>query len=119
MPACVLTRYAQPVSNDDGLLKTPLEPMGNFAALETPDARLSEVLAGIARGFPDIKAIVLGDRSGLPIASTYGGHSTLRTTAMATLTLAAVVSKDGETALIKARVRSFGHEILSLFAQMG
>ena len=71
------------------LLETPLEPMDTFAALETPDARLSEMLAGVARAFPDIQAIVLGDRSGLPIASTFRGPATLRTTAMATLALGA------------------------------
>jgi len=71
------------------LLETPAEPMATFAALETPDALLAEILARIAREFPEIRAVVLGDRSGLPITSTFRGPSTLRTTAMATLALGA------------------------------
>ncbi len=70
-------------------IEPPFEPMETFTALETPDALLAEILARIAREFPEIQAVVLGDRSGLPITSTFRGPSALRTTAMPTLALGA------------------------------
>ncbi len=71
------------------LLEAPLEPMETFTALETPDTLLAQIFARIAREFPQIRAVVLGDRSGLPITSTFRGPSRLRTTATATLALGA------------------------------
>lgn len=138
-------------------LVAPNEPLiERLEAFEAPDALLGEILAVIAGEFPEIGALVLGDRSGLPIASTFRGPSSLRTTAMATLTLSAamkvtdslslpgadgiaieagawtvlvrslgdgftlsaVVSAEGDTNRIKARMRSCSYEILSILAQI-
>lgn len=55
----------------------------------TPDARLESILAEIAQEVEGTKALVIGDASGLPVASVIRGRKTLATTAMATLALSA------------------------------
>lgn len=54
-----------------------------------PDVRLGQVLDALADEVGGIKALVVGDRSGLPIASTLRGPNTMGATAMATLALSA------------------------------
>ena len=54
-----------------------------------PDVRLRKVLDSLAEELGGIKALVVGDRSGLPIASTLQGPTTMTATAMATLALTA------------------------------
>ena len=55
----------------------------------TPDARLESILAEMAQEIEGTKALVIGDASGLPVASVIRGRKTLATTAMATLALTA------------------------------
>lgn len=55
----------------------------------SPDARLRTVLDSLAEEIGGIKALVVGDRSGLPIATTLRGPTTMTATAMATLALTA------------------------------
>ncbi len=55
----------------------------------TPDARLEAILAEMAQEIPGTKALVIGDASGLPVATVVRGRKTLATTAMATLALSA------------------------------
>ena len=53
----------------------------------TPDARLESILAEMAQEIEGATALVIGDASGLPVASVVRGRKTLATTAMATLAL--------------------------------
>jgi len=57
--------------------------------IEAPDVRLRQVLEGLAKEVSGLRALVVGDRSGLPIASVGRGPKTLAATAMATLALSA------------------------------
>ena len=57
--------------------------------IEAPDVRLRQVLEGLAKEVSGLRALVVGDRSGLPIASVGRGPKILAATAMATLTLSA------------------------------
>ena len=54
---------------------------------ETAEARLEEVLERMSSEIEGLKALVVGDSSGLPVASLTRGPNTLATTAMATLAL--------------------------------
>ncbi len=60
-----------------------------LTVVEAVDVRLRQLLEGLATGVPGLRALVVGDRSGLPIASVGRGPKTLAATAMATLTLSA------------------------------
>lgn len=53
----------------------------------TPDARIEAILAEMSREVEGMKALVIADASGLPVASAFRGTKTLATTAMATLAL--------------------------------
>ena len=55
----------------------------------TSDAALGKCLEALAEEIGGVRALVVGDRSGLPIVSTFRGPSSMTTTAMATLALSA------------------------------
>lgn len=56
---------------------------------DSPEASLEEVLGALAQQLGGARALVVGDRNGLPIASTFRGPTSMATTAMATLALTA------------------------------
>ena len=96
---------------DTHRMKTTLEPAGNESPFErlgtsgklmmqerdveqletimTPDARLAEILEEISAQVYGVHAIVIGDRNGLPIASSLRGRPSMAATAMATLAMTA------------------------------
>jgi predicted regulator of Ras-like GTPase activity (Roadblock/LC7/MglB family) len=53
------------------------------------DGGLTQVLESLAAEIGGVSALVVGDRAGLPIVSTFRGPTSLTTTAMATLALSA------------------------------
>lgn len=53
------------------------------------DEALAQALDRLASEIGSVQALVIGDRSGLPIASTYRSPTAMTTTAMATLALTA------------------------------
>lgn len=53
------------------------------------DRALVQALESLANEIGGVRAAVVGDRSGLPIVSTFRGPSSMTTTAMATLALSA------------------------------
>jgi len=55
----------------------------------TSDEALGQVLESLAHEIGGVRALVVGDRSGLPIVSTFRGPTSMTTTAMATLALSA------------------------------
>jgi len=55
----------------------------------TPDRRLAEILEEISAQVYGVHAIVIGDRNGLPIASSLRGRPSMAATAMATLAMTA------------------------------
>jgi predicted regulator of Ras-like GTPase activity (Roadblock/LC7/MglB family) len=73
------------------------------------DEALGQTLDRLANEISSVRAIVIGDRSGLPIASTFRSPTSLTTTAMATLALSAATKvtsslnlPDPEDVLIEA-----------------
>ncbi len=60
-----------------------------IASIMTPDARLAEILEEISGQVYGVHAIVIGDRNGLPIASSIRGRPSMAATAMATLAMTA------------------------------
>ena len=53
------------------------------------DRGLAQTLESLASEIGGVRALVVGDRAGLPIVSTFRGPTSLTTTAMATLALSA------------------------------
>ena len=53
------------------------------------DRGLAQTLESLASEIGRVRALVVGDRAGLPIVSTFPGPTSLATTAMATLALSA------------------------------
>ncbi len=53
------------------------------------DGGLTQTLESLAAEIGGVRALVVGDRAGLPIVSTFRGRTSLTTTAMATLALSA------------------------------
>ena len=53
------------------------------------DRGLAQTLESLASEIGGVRALVVGDRAGLPIMSTFRGPTSLTTTAMATLALSA------------------------------
>ncbi len=53
------------------------------------DGGLTQTLESLAAEIGGVRALVVGDRAGLPIVSTFRGPTSLTTTAMATLALSA------------------------------
>lgn len=83
-------------------------PFERKSALSSDEA-LSQTLDSLANEIPSVRALVIGDRSGLPIASTFRSPTSLTTTAMATLALSAATKvtsslnlPDPEDVLIEA-----------------
>ncbi len=71
------------------MLARPDERPGLAIVVEAPDVRLRYVLEPLAIGVKGLRSLVVGDRSGLPIAWVGRGPKTLAATAMATRTLSA------------------------------
>ncbi len=63
--------------------------VAEIASFMTPDARLAEILEEISAQVYGVHAIVIGDRNGLPIASSIRGRPSMAATAMATLAMTA------------------------------
>src|SRR2546422_9221281 len=59
------------------------------ARMRSSDEALVHVLESLASEIGGVRALVVGDRSGLPIVSTFRGPASMTTTAMATLALTA------------------------------
>ncbi|TLZ56525.1 MAG: hypothetical protein E6K15_05570 [Methanobacteriota archaeon] len=59
------------------------------ARMRSSDEALVHVLESLASEIGGVRALVVGDRSGLPIVSTFRGPASMTTTAMATLALSA------------------------------
>jgi len=59
------------------------------ASLRSSDQALVHVLESLADEIGGVRALVVGDRSGLPIVSTFRGPASMTMTAMATLALSA------------------------------
>src|SRR2546429_9455999 len=59
------------------------------ARRRSSDEALVHVLESLASEIGGVRALVVGDRSGLPIVSTFRGPASMTTTAMATLVLSA------------------------------
>jgi len=59
------------------------------ARMRSSDEALVHVLESLASEIGGVRALVVGDRSGLPIVSTFRGSASMTTTAMATLALSA------------------------------
>jgi len=57
--------------------------------MRSSDEALGHVLESLATEIGGVRALVVGDRSGLPIVSTFRGPSSMTTTAMATLAMSA------------------------------
>ena len=55
----------------------------------TTDRGLAQTLESLASEIGRVRALVVGDRAGLPIVSTFRGPTSLTTTAMATLAMSA------------------------------
>lgn len=66
----------------------PTEARIELKALSSDEA-LGQALDLLANDIPSVQALVLGDRSGLPIASTFRSPTSMTTTAMATLAMSA------------------------------
>ena len=59
------------------------------ATMRSSDEALVHVLESLADEIGGVRALVVGDRSGLPIVSTFRGPASMKTTAMATLAMSA------------------------------
>src|SRR5438046_10129980 len=59
------------------------------ATSRASDEVLGHVLESLADEIGGVRALVVGDRSGLPIVSTFRGPASMTTTAMATLAMSA------------------------------
>jgi len=57
--------------------------------MRSSDEALVHVLESLASEIGGVRALVVGDRSGLPIVSTFRGPASMTTTAMATLAMSA------------------------------
>ncbi len=57
--------------------------------MASPEQRLRHVLEAFARDVEGVKSLVVGDPSGLPVASLVRGPKAMATTAMATLLVSA------------------------------
>jgi predicted regulator of Ras-like GTPase activity (Roadblock/LC7/MglB family) len=66
------------------IVHSPIDAQGRSL-----DRALVEALETLANEIGGVRAAVVGDRSGLPIVSTFRGPSSMTTTAMATLALSA------------------------------
>jgi predicted regulator of Ras-like GTPase activity (Roadblock/LC7/MglB family) len=66
------------------IVDSPIDAQGRSL-----DRALVEALETLANEIGGVRAAVVGDRSGLPIVSTFRGPSSMTTTAMATLALSA------------------------------
>ena len=91
MPEPNRSSMAPTEMNRHRVLQMIREPIG--VEIQIPvrsfDTAIQDELESLARQIGGVRALVVGDRSGLPIASTLRGKTSLTTTAMATLALTA------------------------------
>lgn len=92
-----MKNYPAPAGNESpserpGTSEGPMMYEREVEQLETvmtPDGRLVEILEEISAQVYGVHAIVIGDRNGLPIASSLRGRPSMAATAMATLAMTA------------------------------
>src|SRR5436309_12869600 len=70
-------------------METHIVGVPTRATMRSSDEALVQVLESLAAEIGGVRALVVGDRAGLPIVSTFRGRTSLTTTAMATLALSA------------------------------
>ena len=70
-------------------METHIVGVPTKATMRSSDEALVQVLESLADGIGGARALVVGDRSGLPIVSTFRGHASMTMTAMATLAMSA------------------------------
>ena len=70
-------------------LLAPAKPPTAVAAHVNPQEELDRVLQGMAQGIPGLRAVVIGDSNGLPLASVSNGTRSIAATAVATLIVTA------------------------------
>ena len=84
--AVSMTRQEQMVRRE---MKTHMVGVPTEATMRSSDEALVHVLESLAEEIGGVRALVVGDRSGLPIVSTFRGPASMTTTAMATLAMSA------------------------------
>jgi len=70
-------------------METHIVGVPTKATMRSSDEALVHVLESLADEIGGVRALVVGDRSGLPIVSTFRGPASMTTTAMATLAMSA------------------------------
>jgi len=89
---CPPTKIAS-MARQELMVRKELETLTLGVAIEvtmrSSDEALGHVLESLATEIGGVRALVVGDRSGLPIVSTFRGPASMTTTAMATLAMSA------------------------------
>ncbi len=70
-------------------METHIVGVPTKATMRSSDEALVQVLESLADEIGGVRALVVGDRSGLPIVSTFRGRASMTMTAMATLAMSA------------------------------
>ena len=70
-------------------VETDMVGVPTEVTMRSSDEALVHVLESLADEIGGVRALVVGDRSGLPIVSTFRGPASMTTTAMATLAMSA------------------------------
>ena len=70
-------------------METHMVGVSTEVTMRSSDEALVHVLESLADEIGGVRALVVGDRSGLPIVSTFRGPASMTTTAMATLAMSA------------------------------
>ena len=70
-------------------METHMAGVPTEVTMRSSDEALVHVLESLADEIGGVRALVVGDRSGLPIVSTFRGPASMTTTAMATLAMSA------------------------------
>src|SRR5207237_10652914 len=92
-------------------METHIVGVPTKATMRSSDEALVQVLESLADEIGGVRALVVGDRSGLPILSNFRGPASMTTTAMATLAMSAATkvttslnTPDPDHCLIRSRV---------------
>src|SRR5437773_10111904 len=70
-------------------METHIVGVPTKATMRSSDEALVHVVESLADEIGGVRALVVGDRRGLPIVSTFRGHASMTMTAMATLAMSA------------------------------
>src|SRR5438552_17136253 len=68
-------------------METHIVGVPTRAPMRSSDEALVQVLESLADEIGGVRVLVVGDRSGIPIVSTFRGRASMTMTAMATLTM--------------------------------